>query len=142
MTEYAWICLKSRLLNLPRILNMAKFWIRQKSQYASITQNSEYAMICLDRFLNISQILNMTGFWICKSYTQGSKYATVLPNMLEWDMNMPESVWIYDNRHVSEFLIHSARSRCKLMSACWEMGVFRTPSMIWHKTLWKNDYSF
>ena len=41
-----------------KILNMAKFWISHGSQYASITQPSEYARICLDRILNISWVLS------------------------------------------------------------------------------------
>ena len=40
----------------------AKILIWQGSQYASITQCSEYARICLDRVLNISWVLNMPGF--------------------------------------------------------------------------------
>ena len=47
----------------------------------------------------------MAGFLICKSYPQGSKCATVSLNMPEWDMNMPEYVWIYDNRRSSEFFL-------------------------------------
>ena len=37
-----------------KILNMVKFWIRQGSQYAKVTQRSEYARICLERVLNVS----------------------------------------------------------------------------------------
>ena len=37
-----------------KILNMAKFSIWQGSQYANITQRSEYTRICLDRVLNVS----------------------------------------------------------------------------------------
>ena len=37
-----------------KILNMAKSWIWQSSQYASVTQRSEYAIMCLERVLNIS----------------------------------------------------------------------------------------
>ena len=32
---------------------MGKLWIRQGSRYASVTQRSEYARICLGRVLNI-----------------------------------------------------------------------------------------
>ena len=32
------------------------------SQYASVTERSEYDRICLDRVLNISCVLNMPGF--------------------------------------------------------------------------------
>ena len=32
------------------------------TQYATVTQRSEYPRICLDRVLNISWVLNMPGF--------------------------------------------------------------------------------
>ena len=35
---------------------------------------------------------------------EGSKYATIWLNMSEQDVNMPEYVCIYDNRHRSEYL--------------------------------------
>ena len=74
--EYVWICLNKQGSEFslgPRyakILNMAKFWIWQGSQYVSVTQDSEYARISLGKVLNISQILNMAGFLICKSYSR------------------------------------------------------------------------
>ena len=37
-----------------KFLNMAKYWMLQGSQYANVTQRSEYARICFDRVLNIS----------------------------------------------------------------------------------------
>ena len=43
MPECAYI---NRLMNMPRV------W--QGPQYASVTQRSDYARICLDRVLNIS----------------------------------------------------------------------------------------
>ena len=57
---------------------MAKFWIRQGSQYASVTQRFEYARIYLDRVL----------------YILGSKYAKIL-NMQELHriVNMPQYGW-------------------------------------------------
>ena len=60
MPEYAWMCRykkDSEYASGPKyaiILNMAKFWIWQGSQYANVTQRSEYARICLDRVLNVS----------------------------------------------------------------------------------------
>ena len=68
--EYAWIWLNKQGsecasgLKYVKILNMAKFWMWQGSQYASVSQRSQYARICLDRVLNISRILNMPGSWI------------------------------------------------------------------------------
>ena len=53
--EYAWICLnKQDALGLKnaKILNKEKFWIWQGSQYASVTQRSEYASIWPGRVLN------------------------------------------------------------------------------------------
>ena len=50
MPEYAWICAYiSRILNMPRVLNMAKYWIWQSSEYV--------------------KLLNMTGFSIYECYT-------------------------------------------------------------------------
>ena len=95
--EHACRCLNNakinRILNMSwvlymPVLNMAKLWVWQSSQYASITQRTEYTRICLNRVLNISQVLNMPGSWIWQGCeyaraTQKSKYATVWLNMSE-----------------------------------------------------------
>ena len=86
-----------------KILNMAKFWISQTSQYFSVTQRFENAWICLDRVLNISWILNIPGFWIWQdsehaSVTQDSKYATMVEDV--WIGR--EYAWIFDNWQGSE----------------------------------------
>ena len=53
--EYTWMCLDkqdSEYASGPKygkILNMAKFWICQGSQYGSVPWPFEYARICLDR---------------------------------------------------------------------------------------------
>ena len=79
MPEYAWMCLDkqdSEYASGPKyakIVNMAKLWIWQGSQYGSVTQRFEYASVCLDKVLNISWVLNMPGFWIW----QGSEFARV-----------------------------------------------------------------
>ena len=68
--EYAWMCLykqDSEYTSGPtcaKILNMANLWMWQGSKYASITQRSARAIICLDRVLNIPWVLNMLWFWI------------------------------------------------------------------------------
>ena len=67
---------------------MAKFWIWQSSQYASVTQGSEYDRICLDRVVNVSWVPNPAAFWIWQGseyvrVTQGSKSATIWLNMSE-----------------------------------------------------------
>ena len=85
MREYAWMCLNKQDSGY---VSMAKFWIWQGSQNASVTQRSEYARLCLDRVLNISWVLNTPGFWIWQGseYTRvtlGSKYATIWLNMSE-----------------------------------------------------------
>ena len=53
-------------------------------------------------------VFNILAFWIwkCSEYarvTQSSKYTTILLNIFEWDVNMPEYVWIYNNRHDFEY---------------------------------------
>ena len=103
-------------------LNTEKFGIWQISQYASVTQRSEYVRICLGRVMNISWVLNMPGFWIWlgSEYArviQGSKYATIWLNMsqviiIDRDLNMFHT-------------IYSARLLHKLMSIDWE-----NPAMI------------
>ena len=51
MPEYAY---RNRIMNMPpgpkytKMLNMGKFWLWQVSQYANVTQPSEYVRICLD----------------------------------------------------------------------------------------------
>ena len=57
----------------------------------------------------ISYVLNMPGLWDriwqgseYARVTQGSEYAIIWLNMSAYDVNMPEYVWIYDNRHGSE----------------------------------------
>ena len=37
------------ILNMSWVLNMSKFSIWPSSEYASVTQHSEYVRICLDR---------------------------------------------------------------------------------------------
>ena len=64
-----------------KILNTEKFRIWQSSQYASITQHSEYARICLGQVINISWVLNIPGFWIWSN----SEYARVTKGS-----NMPQ----------------------------------------------------
>ena len=49
------------------------------SQYASVTQRSEYARLSLERLLNISWVQNMPRFWIW----QGSEYEKVVLNLLQ-----------------------------------------------------------
>ena len=88
---------------------MVKSWISKGSQYASVTQCSEYARICLDRVLNTSRVLNVPGFWLWQGseyarVTQGSNYAIIWLNMSEYDVYMPEYVYVYDNGQGSEYV--------------------------------------
>ena len=96
MSEYAWICLNKQdyALNMHRVLNMLKFWIWQGSQYASVTQPSEYARICLDRVLNISRVLDIPGFWIRHNITQNYKELHRITQELHRILNMPQCAWI------------------------------------------------
>ena len=136
---YARICLDrvlniSRVLNMPgfwicksytgflichNTLNMAKFWTWLGSRYASVTQRSEYARICLDRALNISRVLNMPRFrlWQGSEYasvTQSSKYVTIWLNISKEDENMPEYIWIYNNRQCSEYVSYKTEREVTL----------------------------
>ena len=117
--EYAWICLNKRNSEYAsgpkyaKILNMPKIWIWQGSEYSSVTQRSEYAIICLDRDLSISRVLYMPEFWIWQgseylSVIQCSEYTIIKLKMPALDVNMPEYVWIYDNRHGSEYVSYNA----------------------------------
>ena len=105
------------------------------SQYASVTQHSEYARVCLDRVLNINWVLYMLGYKLGSIYAE---YCRVL-NMQELHrlLNMPQYGWICLNRawvclNVSEFsiidsfvnmyhTIHSATSLYKLISTYWQI---------------------
>ena len=49
------------------VLNMKKFWMWQGSQYASLTQRSDYVRICLDRVLNIPWLYRIDFFRNLKS---------------------------------------------------------------------------
>ena len=57
MSEYVWMWLNRQEYALgckyAKILNMAKFWIWQGSQYVRVLQRSEYVRIVL------------AEFWIC-----------------------------------------------------------------------------
>ena len=118
-------------------MTVAKSWTWEGSQYASVTQHSEYVRICLARVVNIFSVLNMPD----------SKCGSIL-NMQELRrvLDMPQYGWICLNRtwiclNIYEFLIidrvlnkhytiYSTRSLYKLMSNYWEMGVFRNRSKI------------
>ena len=110
MPEYAWTCLNKQDSEYTygskysKILNMAKFWIWQGSQYASVTKCSEYARICLawqsSKYISgceYTSILNL------KAGAQGSKFARTWLIMSELDVNTPKDVWIYDNKQYSEY---------------------------------------
>ena len=111
--EYVWIFLNKQGSQYgldpkyAEILNVAKFWIWQGSQYVIAAfwicpnmswQSSEY--ISGSKY---ARILNMTGFWIPESYT-GFKVLSMF------------------------YTIHSMRSFFKLMSTHWKKGILRTPS--------------
>ena len=73
-----WMCQSfgcTRVLNMPLVLNMTGFWIYQSSEYARVTQGSEYAWI-------ISEYA-----WICLIIVNVPEYAGKC-------MNIPKSVWI------------------------------------------------
>ena len=102
--EYVWMWLNkqdSENVSGPKyvkILNTAKFWIWQGSQYASVRQRSKYIRICHERVLNICWVLNMPGFWILQSsaysrVTQGFK----CHNMAEYVWIEREYTWIFLN---------------------------------------------
>ena len=67
---------------------MTKFWVWLASQYASVTQRSEYARkYALTEFW--IWIVNMQGFWVWQDsqyarVTQGSKYGTICLNICEF----------------------------------------------------------
>ena len=65
MCECAYI---NRVLNIPLVLNMLKFGIKQSSEYGTVLNMSalysimDVPRIFLGRLLNISWVLNMLGF--------------------------------------------------------------------------------
>ena len=108
-------------MNIPEYAWM--FQYKQDSEYVS---GPNYAKI-----LNMAGFLmreRYTGFWICQNMpwqsseyilahlwqgseyervTQGSKYSTIYLNMSEWDANMPQYVWSYDNKQGSEYVSYN-----------------------------------
>ena len=104
--EYAWLCLNKQDSEYglgpkyAQVLNMAGLLMCKRS---------EYAIIFLERVLNTSWVLNMLVFWIWQGFEyarviQCSKYATIRLLISEQDLNMPEYVWIHDNRQGSEYV--------------------------------------
>ena len=74
----------------------------QGSQYASVSQCSEYARIFL-AWQSSEYILGCKYASILNvKVTQGSKYATIWLNVSELNVNMPEDAWSYDNKQASE----------------------------------------
>ena len=68
-----YICLKNQGSEYVLGPKYAKILNMTRSQYALVTQHSEYARLCLNKTLNISLVLNMPGF----SISQCFEYATV-----------------------------------------------------------------
>ena len=98
---------------MPVVLNMPKFWMRQISESGrvlnmpalhSVLNMPECAL--LDSVVNICWVLNVP-YSEQETVTQGSKYVTIWLNMSELDVNMPEDVWIYDNKQSSEYVSYS-----------------------------------
>ena len=86
MPEYAWVFLNKQdseydYNKYAKILNLTKFWIWQGSQYATVSQRSEYARIFLawQSCEYISFLSIVPVFWICK---------------LHRILNMPQYGWI------------------------------------------------
>ena len=73
------------VLNMPRVLNMPGFWIYQGSDYASgseyarVTQSSEYARIILEHA------------WIIPGY---ALVCLIMPEYTKTCVNMPKSAWM------------------------------------------------
>ena len=143
--KYAWICLNKQCSECAlgskhfKILNMAVF-----STYKRYTA----FWVCLDRVLNICWFLNISGFWIRKGYkyakvTQGSKNAKIWLNMSEEGINVPQYLWIYNDKQGFDYFralniphtMHSAMSLYKFMSTYWEIGVFIDLSKIYDRAL-------
>ena len=92
MPKYAKI---DKILNMPMILNMPKFWIWQSYEYDRVLN-----MWALHRHLTMPECLA----WQSSKCILGSKYATTWLNTSELDENMPEDVWIYNNKQASEYV--------------------------------------
>ena len=125
----------NRTVNIPEVLNMPKFWIWQSFEYGRVPnmwglnwiyqsmswQSSEYIFGSA-----YTRILDMAGFWICKS-TKSSKYVTIWLNMLQCVVNMPEYIWIYNNRQgyeqvtlqVNEYLLRNMHIQNPVKDLRW-----------------------
>ena len=76
----------------------------QGSQYASVSQRSKNARIFLayqsSEYILGSKYANILNMKV----TLCSRYATIWLIMSELDVNMPEDIWIYDNKQASEYV--------------------------------------
>ena len=99
-----WWAYINRILNAlspkcAKILNMAKFWIWQSSQYTSVSQRSKYGRICLDRILNICSVLSKPGLKIWQGLhkvSNMSDYHFIRPIMPEYALiclNVSQYAW-------------------------------------------------
>ena len=106
MPAYAWEFLNKQdseyaYTKYAKSLNLTKFWIWQGSQYA----------ICFTAF----RIVRIFLAWQSSKYISGSRYASILNikvtqgatmelNMSVLDVNIPEDVWISNNKQAFEYV--------------------------------------
>ena len=95
MPAYAWEFLNKQdseyaYSKYAKSLNLAKFWIWQGSQYA----------ICFTAF----QIVRIFLAWQSSKYIKVTQGATMWLNVSVLDVNIPEDVWISNNKQAFEYV--------------------------------------
>ena len=73
-----WMCQSfgyTRVLNIPLVLNVSLFWIYQRSEYARVTEGSEYAWI-IPKYV-----------WICLFMSGYAGICVNRPNLPEWPLS-------------------------------------------------------
>ena len=119
------------IMNMPEYV-LTEFWIYlgfyicQDSEHGSVPNMQEF-----HRILNITQY--------------GWEWLRIFLNMSEFtliDKNIPEYVWIYDNRHGSEYVSYNIwwRWLYKLMSTYLQMSISGALSKVYDRALWRTNY--
>ena len=106
MPDCAYI---NRILNMPWVLTMLKFWIWQSSEYGRVLNMQPRVII-----LNIPNVPWQSSEYILQNGWICLKRMRIYLNMSEFTIIDK----VLNNYHV----IHSARSLHKLMSTYWEMA--------------------
>ena len=125
MPEYAQM---NKILNVPWVLNMPKLWTWKSSEYCKVLNIQALHSVLNMPENTLTEFWIYLGFYICQ-YSGCSRAVNmqvlhrvlimsqccliclsatgIWLNMSEYNRNMPEYIWIYDNRQVSEYISYN-----------------------------------